>query len=483
MRRGRLAGTALIAALAVAAPADAKTFEVTRHNDPAPGRCKPRDCSLREAIIAANERAGPDTVLLPDRRPRYGLSQPNTPALADEDEALRGDLDITGPLTLRHPGRGKATVDANKTDRVLEVIAPTVIKRVKLTGGGNVGLAAPRSVASERTSAFGEGGGIESNARLTLKRSVVAGNRAAGGGGIEVFVESTGPDSAPLRLVRSRISNNDTTDSGGGGIDAFGEPVALIRSRITGNNSGNNSGGVRISGGTLRMRDSTIASNRARYSAGGLSVFGASARARITGSTISGNTGLQESGSAAAGIHVSQARLVMTNSTVAGNRGVGIGGGGIGTDSLPGAEVVLNSVTVVRNEADADKNGSGSGGGLFSDNSVGSWSVVNSLIALNHAGDGSHDCSGSFASSGGNLLTTIPPACEGFDPDVGGDFLVANPKVGQLKQNGGPTKTIALRRGSPAINKAIGAKAPNRDQRGVKRKNPDIGAYERRHRR
>ena len=49
-----------------------------------------------------------------------------------------------------------------------------------------------------------------------------------------------------------------------------------------------------------------------------------------------------------------------------------------------------------------------------------------------------------------------------------------------LKDNGGATKTIALRLGSPAIDKANPDTAPARDQRGVLRHDPDIGAFERR---
>ena len=100
-------------------------------------------------------------------------------------------------LALRHPGKGKATIDANGVDRVLEVIAPTSITRIKLTGGSNPSHAAPRGGSPLRTGLQGFGAGIESNAALTLRRSVVAGNRnAAHGGGIEVFLEAGGAASA-----------------------------------------------------------------------------------------------------------------------------------------------------------------------------------------------------------------------------------------------------------------------------------------------
>ena len=87
-------------------------------------------------------------------------------------------------------------------------------------------------------------------------------------------------------------------------------------------------------------------------------------------------------------------------------------------------------------------------------------------------------CRGTFTSKGHNLVTVISAGCVGFTGP--GDFSVADPKIGQLANNGGPTKTIALRKGSPAIGKAGKATAEKFDQRGVKRDDhPDIGAFER----
>ncbi len=48
--------------------ADAAVFEVTRLDDPAPDSCAPGDCSLREAVLSANDESGhpgPDTIVLP----------------------------------------------------------------------------------------------------------------------------------------------------------------------------------------------------------------------------------------------------------------------------------------------------------------------------------------------------------------------------------------------------------------------------------
>ena len=478
MRRTVSAAIAMVLALSLA-PSSVlgKTFEVTRKDDPTPGKCKRGDCSLREAIRAANGRSGADVVTLPDRG-RYDLERPNSLPGIDEEEALRGDLDVTERLALRHPGKGKATIDANGVDRVLEVIAPTSITRIKLTGGSNPSHAAPRGGSPLRTGLQGFGAGIESNAALTLRRSVVAGNRnAAHGGGIEVFLEAGGAASAPLRLIRSRVARNHTVGLGGG-IDAYESLVSVKRSRVVGNQSGNAGGGVTLgTNAELRMSKSTVAGNVAGAGVGGVYLFEASGR--ITQSTVSGNSTGPDGSSG--GIEMSSFTpphtLAITNSTIADNLAAE-GGGGISA-SGPQAEIQLRNVTVARNDGDSDDDGGDGGGGLLQSNNA-TFSAVNSLIGLNRAGSSPEDCAGAFASGGGNLLTTIPLACEGFDPDVGGDFLRSAPKVGRLRRNGGPTQTIALKKGSPAIGRAIKSEAPNRDQRGTRRDNkPDIGAYER----
>jgi hypothetical protein len=193
----------------------------------------------------------------------------------------------------------------------------------------------------------------------------------------------------------------------------------------------------------------------------------------VIASTISGN----ETGGAGGGIDntTGGGTFRITNSTIAGNRAVG-SGGGIFTDA-PIAPV-LNAVTIARNRADFDNDGFGGGGGIANQEMVAA-TVSNSLLALNATGSaGGPDCLNDFASGGNNLIAD-PDDCNGFGGS--GDLLDLTPeqvKLGALKRNGGPTKTIALRRGSRAINKA-GSDAPNRDQRGKRRTNPDIGAFER----
>jgi len=195
----------------------------------------------------------------------------------------------------------------------------------------------------------------------------------------------------------------------------------------------------------------------------------------VAESTISGNHSSTDGG----GIFANDAlTLKLTNSTVTRNEAAGNGGGiaAAGTSS-----VRLNAVTVARNVADSDANGGGLGGGLYQGNGA-TVRVANSLLALNQVnfilqtGLDCHNATDPFDSGGHNLLTNDSD-CDGFDAP--GDSVNPAPKIAQLADNGGPTKTIALKAGSPAIGHA-GGSAPSHDQRGHKRdKHPDIGAFER----
>jgi CSLREA domain-containing protein len=76
--RGALALVAVTSDTSTVVSAD--TFPVTKTGDTRDGACD-ADCSLREAIIAANEAPGADTILLPAgtyvRRPWQGVSEPD----------------------------------------------------------------------------------------------------------------------------------------------------------------------------------------------------------------------------------------------------------------------------------------------------------------------------------------------------------------------------------------------------------------------
>lgn len=446
-----MAGCAtVVALLAGAAAAEAKTFEVTRHNDPNPGKCKPKDCSLREAVLAANSRDGRDKIVLPDRKGAYNLTRGNGDPVTSEDAGKLADLDVHDTLTILHPGGGLATIDANRKDRVLEVHDGWLVtKKLKLKGGRALYAPGegPRAPHAARRGDSTHGGAIQAGpgALLTVLRSVVTGNEAERGAVEGAFGSST------VFVLKSRIANNQANG-------AIGK-LSLKRSKVL-NNAGT---------GINPRSDSHI--HRSTISGNSHGAFIEGSDVRITDSTINGNEG--------SGITLSSGSAQVTNTTVTGNVTPNFGAG----VSASFGELSLNSVTIARNRVVTDGLGHTAGILVSGGASVG---IVNSILADNRTNGVLDDCSVSDApgppatldSDGGNVITS-EGTCSSFEPG-GGDFLTSNAKLGSLKQNGGPTKTMALKAGSPAVGAAIEAASPARDQRGEKRDgNPDSGAFER----
>ena len=86
------------------------------------------------------------------------------------------------------------------------------------------------------------------------------------------------------------------------------------------------------------------------------------------------------------------------------------------------------------------------------------------------------NCDGEINDLGGNVQSDVLPVCA-TSSIVAGDLL-----LNDLRDNGGPTSTMALSDGSPAAGIAVGVYCPPADQRGAARTNSaascDAGAYE-----
>ena len=145
-------GVALAASVALAAAvnAHAATFTVTRLDDPAPGACD-SDCSLREAMRAANAGSGGDTISIPAGHIRLRIAGPG------EDAAATGDLDLTKSVTIAGSGARATVIDADGGDRVFDIKTgvTALISDVTVTGGfvdGNGGgIASAGMITNYRT--------------------------------------------------------------------------------------------------------------------------------------------------------------------------------------------------------------------------------------------------------------------------------------------------------------------------------------------
>jgi CSLREA domain-containing protein len=523
------ATVALLTGALLAAPsAFATDYRVTRTDDPAPDGCVAKDCSLREAILAANNNLGADTVSVKGGT-SYGLALTG----ANEDDGLTGDLDVTGKLTVEARGEGRATIEANGLDRVLEVFKPTTVAGLVVTGGdvtvggegsaGGIESSAPtRVVASEVLQNTGAGAALNGGGRVI--RSVISGNDAGG-------VSALG---GPLLLSHSRVEGNSGNKGDGGGVTA--NQATIDHSKILGNAAPTNCGGASLSGDSITIRASVFDGNRTDGDGGGLCVGNGSedleivnsrftentafrtggglflrfAQGSLSGVTISGNDSGEDgggvrvagsnvqitrstidhnlAGGAGAGMNVSgPGELRLTNSTVTGNQAAAAGGG-IELDSPGGgvAHARLVFSTITSNVANTAIAGGDTGGGGIKlgtnaayDELRGSLLALNSVVAAPGPTLLENDCIATVNSSGHNLIGS-ETGCNGLDRPS--DRVEANPLLGALSDHGGPTETIPLLAGSPALNSG-GKSGPKTDQRGVRRPQGgrlDIGAFERR---
>jgi CSLREA domain-containing protein len=260
---------ATLAALALiftAGAAGAAVYIPTKTADTDDGHCD-ADCSLREAILAANANPGADVILL--KAGTYALTRVG----AGEDAAATGDLDILDDLTLLGDGAGSTIIDGLAQDRVLQVAA-----------GQTADL---RGVQLRHGSASGAGGAILNAGTLTFTQGLLSDNVASTAGGA---IENTGT----LHLSASALIGNQAGTIGGG-MHASG-PVELVNVTVAANVAkGGYGGGVYMVANTAAtLNNVTLARNQSVLQGGGLfvesSAFIGQNAARVSNSIIAQNT-------------------------------------------------------------------------------------------------------------------------------------------------------------------------------------------------
>ena len=224
--------------------------------------------------------------------------------------------------------------------------------------------------------------------------------------------------------TNNTISGNSAYGDGGG-VYFFGDNCTSIGDTISGNSAEGDGGGVYNAEEWMSMRD-TISDNLAKGDGGG-GVYNTSGWTS-TNDTISGNSATSSNGG---GVFNDDGDWISTNDTISSN--VAADGGGI-FSSYSYDWISVNN-TIAGNTA-TDK----IGGGVDLDGST--TSIINTIISGNSGGD--------FSGSVANITTSNligGAVTQILATDANGEPLLAN--------NGGPTQTIALVAGSPAIGKAV----------------------------
>lgn len=462
--------------------------------------------TLRSAVVAANQTAANDTIILQAGTFNLTYGGPG------ENFGYSGDLDVFsastyGTLTVN--GAGASTVVRGYggfNDRIFDVQV-----------GGNLTLNNLTLSNGFVPTGYGDGGAIAAyNSTLTINASTLTNNQTYGGsGGAIAFTGGF----QTLTITDSEISNNRAARDGGGiSINSYGGTFDLTRSRVDGNQIvgflGAAGGGIAVlTTTTTTVTDSTI-SNNAAYgiifyggAGGGVYTRGplALVRSTVYGNVVTGGdatgAGLTIGGDARGGgvyFDPSSGTLTITNSTVSGNRVAGgnatttitgafayggnAEGGGVyaasGTVTVRNSTITLNNATGGTATAPDGSFPGGSAGGGVSTASKLPFSVGSTIVAGNTLGGFATigvgpDVFGTFTSAGSNLIGDVTDSGPtGFVNGTSGDIVggegnpVIDPLLGPLADNGGPTFTHALLAGSPAIKAGSNLLSLTTDQRG-----------------
>jgi hypothetical protein len=466
MHRNLLAIGYLTLGLLAAAPhpVGAATFTVDETIDkpdkkPGDGRCNVEGlftkCTLRAAIMEANKLPGFDTIVLPTGT--YSL----TIAPGANDQAS-GDLDVLSDMMIRTNG-GRATIQlaGGIADRVVTVAGDGHVQMQDLTIRGG-------KLANTEN---GRGGGIavDGASQLVLRRVDVIDNAAKQGGGISV-------DDIGGRVVidsGSHVSGNSAVFSGSALVSS-GEVIvnrgvefrnntggaALFlnqecRLTMTGAILARNVGGAMFNHGTASILDATFDSN-----SNGSTIINQGTMT-LQNSTVSRGRSPRDGG----GIH-NTGTLTLLNATITGNLAEQSGGGINNVRTL-----TINGATIAGNQA-------GLLGGGIAHNTTGAAPTLilrNTIIGDNVAPTGP-DCRTVFAdlpiTSEGHNLIENPAGCVVVG-DLTGNQTGVDARLTPLANNGGPTATMNLSVGSPAIDRGAPLGSPRPclalDQRGILR--------------
>jgi hypothetical protein len=407
--------------------------------------------SLRAEIAAANNG---DTINFASSLKRQTIA------------LTSGELLVNKGLTIQGPGAAQLTISGGNHSRVFDVASsqPVVLTGLTISNGvsglSNLGgdiydasgsnLTVSACTISNGHAGRGKGGGIDNLGNLTLNQCTISGGYAFLGGGI--FNQGT------LTATNCTLSG-DVAQSGGGIYNS----------------------------GTLTVCGSSLTADKAGNYGGGIDNLGT---LNASGCTLSGDSTSQEGG----GIYVGAGQATLTNCTIAGNFAYagssfdnatsGMGGGVY----VGGGNAVLTNCTVSLNWA-------GWGGGidvvlyganldLFNTIVAGNKDYSPAVFGFSELSNGP-DIYGPVATADHNLIGRGMGAM-GSALSASGNIVgigVINAMLGPLQNNGGPTMTMALLAGSPAIGTADNSAALATDQRGVARADlagelTDIGAYE-----
>ncbi len=333
-------------------------------------------------------------------------------------------------------------------------------------------------------------------ATATINNTTFNANKALNGGAIRVELGDLTVTNSTFTFNNSFVSSSQGNGSGGGAICSTSSSLLIQGSRFS-NNSASfqggaffiyNSNGSRVTNINNTQIDHNSAGFQPNSTIGfGGGIFNVRGQLNLTNSTLWANATTRQGGGLWTG---DTAAVTISNATINENGAsdsIGQGGGVFRSNG----SLTVRSATIANNYA------GGQGGGLNTNTQQVPTTdafLGNTIVAYNAVGSGElyRNCSSALVNLGTNLQW--PPkitsnqgdrACT-EDANRNPTLLQADPLLYPIGDNGGPTLTMGLRPGSPALDAgdpAGCAEVPvnNKDQRGVARPigpRCDMGAYE-----
>lgn len=422
LRAMALAGLLVLLGLAFATPALAATHTVANFDDSGQG-------SLRQAITDANGDTSPPVVV------------DFAPGLHGVLNLISGPLQITDSMTIEGPGAGVIDVDGDNS-QIMQI--PSTSSTVSISG---LEFSGGHSTAPDGSTA--SGGAIDNSGTLNVSNAWFDHN-------------SAGTSADP---------NNDS-GTGVGGAISNGGTLTVSDSTFTDNTAGG-SGGDGV--------DSSEGIGGAIESFSSLTVTGST----FTGNSAGGDGGTGDtSGAGTGGAILATGSLTLVNSTITGNSAGGVSGSGMESGQGFGGGVDIAhgpsgaTATLKGDTIDGNRVGSASGSDGAGIANQGTTSIVATIVSGNAD---ANNCTNTVLSISGSMSVSKSLEGPAGQTSCGFDLPSADPLLGPLADNGGPTETQALGAGSPAIGAvAPTSDCPVNDERGALRPQGgcDVGAYE-----
>lgn len=240
------------------------TFTVTNTNDSGDG-------SLRQAVDAANNQAGADTIVFSQALAGQTITLNTGNVVINSDVTIDGDVN--------NDDKADVAISGGGVNRVIYVLSGNAtLQSLTITNGNGAG-----NVAGDTLALNGYGGAVanSTNGTLTVRDTTIQNSTCTDVGGAIYNVGT-------LTIIDSTLTGN--TANFGGAIGQLDGSTTIINTTMTGNSAVYNGGVITAFNGSFVIQSSTLVGNSKGGDIGGIQIAG-TASGSISNTVIAQNGG------------------------------------------------------------------------------------------------------------------------------------------------------------------------------------------------